>query len=133
MSEDVTAVMHRHSATKTLSTLIGLVIALCSAAGSYYAYWQAKIEAFTESKNVRGEAAVGYRTLADPVELALELGKTCDARVTVLETQVRELKLRQSLPVAPPMAPSLGLVPLDRMKLFKPLPKTLGEANAMAK
>jgi hypothetical protein len=133
MSEDVTAVMRRHSTSKLLSTLIGLIIALCSAAGSYYAYRQAKLEARTESSNVRGEAAVGYRTLADPVELAVALVKTHDARIQALEVQMRELKTRQSIPIETIAPPSLGLVPLDRAKLFRPLPKTLGEANAMAK
>jgi hypothetical protein len=130
--EDVTEVMRRHGANKTLSLFIGFAIALCSASGSYFAYRQAKVEAKAETSGVRHEAAVGYSTLADPVTLALELGKSCDARVTALEMQVRELKSRQSLPVtvSTPMAPSLGLVPLDRARLYRPLPRTLGEAAA---
>ena len=133
-SEDVTEVMRRHGANKTLSLFIGFGIAMCSAAGSFFAYRQAKVEAAAETSGVRREAAAGYSTLADPVTLALELGKSCDARVTALEIQVRELKARQSLPVSStPMAPSLGLVPLDRARLYRPLPRTLGEAAAQAR
>jgi hypothetical protein len=130
-AEDVTAVMRRHAANKATSTLIGLGIALCSAAGSYFAYRQAKIEAHADTTKVRSDAAVGYRTLADPVAMVLELYKTLDARVATIETQVRECQVKQT-PLAPaPPAPS-GLVPIDSLQLLHPLPKTLGEATAAA-
>jgi len=139
MSEDVTAVTRRHSGTnKLLATLLGLSTAICPAVAGYYAYREARIEREGENRGIRHEADVGYRTLATPLELALALGKSCDARVTALEAQVRELRARQSMSSAlsassvssgsTAMAPSLGLVPLDRAMLMRPLPRTLGEA-----
>lgn len=133
MSEDVTAVMRRHSRTnKTLAFLLGFAGCVAPCVTGYFAYRQAKAESGVATRGVHNEAAVGYSTLAEPLELALALGKSCDARVTALELQVRELKSRQSLPVSmsasTAMAPSLGLVPLDRAMLLRPLPRTLGEA-----
>lgn len=132
-SEDVTAVMRRHAVNKATSTLIGLGIALCSAAGSYYAYRQAKIESTADTTKVRGEAAIGYRTLADPVAMVLELYKTHDARLAALETEMRECQAKQSLFAPPAPTPPAGLVPIDSLKLLHPLPKTLGEATADAR
>lgn len=129
--DDVTAVMRRHAANKATSTLIGLGIALCSAAGSYYAYRQAKVEGEVRTTESRREAAIGYRTLADPVAMVLELYKTHDVRLAALEVGLRECQAKQSF--APPVAPMPTLVPLDTLRLLKPLPKTLGEATAEAR
>lgn len=126
-----TAVTRRHSSTnKLLATLLGLSTAVCPAAAAYYAYREARVERESATRDTRHEAAVGYSTLATPLELALALGKSCDARVGALEMRVRDLEAKQSLPaaVSTPMAPSLGLAPLDRAMLVRPLPRTLSDA-----
>lgn len=133
--EDVTEVIRRHRSNKLISMVIGLGIAVCSTGGSYFAYRKAKEEARAATVGVQREAAAGYSTLINPVTLMLELGKSCDERITAVEAQVRELKSRQSLSavgsiISTPAAPSLGLVPLDRARLYRPLPRTLGEAAA---
>lgn len=130
--EDVTEVMRRHGVSKGLSALIGLLIAASSAAASYFAYRQAKIEAGVETRGVRGEAAVGYRTLADPVELMLTLTKAHETRIAALEVAVKECSTK--VPMMPALvAPApTGLVPLSSL-LLRPLPRTLGEATALAK
>lgn len=124
--------MRRHAANKAMSTLIGLGIAVCSAAGSYYAYRQAKVEGEARTSESRREAAIGYRTLADPVAMMLELYKTHDARLAALETEMRECQTRQSL-MPTPSAETPTFVPLNTLQLLHPLPKTLGEATAAAR
>lgn len=135
--EDVTEVIQRHRAVgvnKTLATLLGLAMAVCPAVAGYYAYRRAKIEGSTETKAVRGEAAIGYRTLADPIELLTTLSHSNEVRITALEAAVRDCTAKQSL-TPPPVASAasaLKLVPLDSIRLLRPLPKTLGEAAALA-
>jgi len=133
--EDVTAVLKRKAEisrmNKTLAVLLGLATAVCPAAASYYAYRQAKIESTAKTDENHREAAIGYRTLADPVEMTLTLYKAQDARIATLETEMRECQAKQSL--VPPPPPSPALVPLDTLRLLKPLPKTLGEAAALAR
>lgn len=126
----LTAVTRRqppvHTATnKTLAVLVGLVGAVVPAVTGYFAYRQAKLEAAADTKAVRGEASVGYRTLADPVELLTAFSKSHEARIETLEAEIRECALRQSVsepPSAQPPTPPL-----------RPLPRTLDEAAALAK
>lgn len=132
--EDVTEVIQRHRVggiNKTLATMLGIAIAVCPAVAGYYAYRQAKIQSGTETKAVRGEAAIGYRTLADPIELLTTLSHSNEVRITALEAAVRDCTAKQSI-ATPPAAPALKLVPLDSIRLLRPLPKTLGEAAALA-
>jgi hypothetical protein len=113
------------STNKTLAILLGFAGALAPAITGYFAYRQAKIEAAAETKAVRSEASVGYRTLADPVELLTAFSKSHETRIQTLEAEIRECALRQSInepPVVQPPPPSL----------LRALPKTLGEANALA-
>lgn len=114
------------SMNKTLAVLLGFAGALAPVITGYFAYRQAKLEAKADSVSVRGEAAVGYRTLADPMELLLAFSKSHETRIQTLEAEIRECALRESIPVAPqPAAPAPSLL--------RPLPRTLGEAAALAK
>src|SRR5580704_3531152 len=125
-AEDVTAVARRHSATnKTLAVLLGFATAVCPAAAGYFAYRQAQIEGAARSAENHREAAIGYRTLADPVGLLVPLVQAHEKRITTLELEVRECE--ESGSFAPPPAASVITPPV------KPLPKTLGEAAAAAK
>lgn len=134
--EDVTEVIRRHQASgmnKTLAFLLGLLSVTAPAVAGYYSYRKAKIESALQTKTVHDEASVGYRTLADPIELMTVLARSNETRLTALEAAVRDCTARQSLAApAPPPAAALKLVPLDSVRLLRPLPKTLGEATALA-
>ena len=128
--EDVTAVMARHSRTnKTLAVFLGLATAVCPAVAGYFAYRQAKVEGTARSAENHREAAIGYRTLADPVELMTTLVQAHEKRIATLEVEVRECETHASFSPPPSLTPP-ALTPLVRLK---PLPRTLGDAAAAAK
>ncbi|HEV3059758.1 MAG TPA: hypothetical protein VGY48_16015 [Vicinamibacterales bacterium] len=128
----LTAVTRRpqpSGATKTVSTLIGLGIALCSAGGSYFAYRQAKVEAGAETHTVRATADIGYQTSTQAITLLQAAVREHDAEIAWLKLVCKPEAERMSSPEPVPPPPAPSLVPLQRAQLFRALPRTLDAAK----
>jgi hypothetical protein len=132
VSEDVTAVMRRHGVNKTLSMLIGFGIALCSAAGSYYAYRRAREEARAATHEVRATADVGYQTSTQAITLLQAAVREHDAEIAWLKLVCKPQESKMSLTEITPPPPTPTLAPLQRAKLFRVLPQTLDDADTAA-